>query len=94
VAVNLSGVFLEYFFQENPDPGTNNQPASQTIRTAQNIKTSVTPENTDAEHSAPELLKFNCSGLGLESGWPVGLSTAIKHLDCAPSSLSKQLCYS
>jgi hypothetical protein len=29
--------------------------------------------------------------LGLDSGRPIRLSTAIKHLDCAPSSLSKQL---
>jgi len=35
--------------------------------------------------------RFPCSGLGLLSGLPLlPASTAIKHLDCAPSSLSKQ----
>jgi hypothetical protein len=43
-----------------------------------------------AEHSAPELLHFNCSGLGLESDWPLlpGSQPRSKHLDCVPSSLS------
>jgi hypothetical protein len=52
----------------------NNQQTLHLYRShaAQNIKTPETSTNADAEHSAPELLKFNCSGLGLDSGWPVG----------------------
>jgi hypothetical protein len=66
-------------------------PETTQFATAQQWQITERPKK-GAEHSAPELLKFKCSGLGLDSGLPLlpGLpklqaATAIKRLDCAPS---------
>jgi len=65
---------------------------ADSVRTAQENQTSIRPEK---RARSTQLLNFSIQlqwlGFGLRLPINFRLSTAIKHLDCAPSSLSKQL---
>lgn len=74
-------------------PASRGKKRNNPVRNSAIMANNQTPTKTGAEHSAPEPLKFTCSGLGLESGQPSipGYRPQSNAWTALRRSLSKQL---